>query len=46
MFFAGALPAQKTMSLNDVIHRARLQSPSIKAAETARETRYWQYRFL
>jgi outer membrane protein TolC len=42
---AGLAFAQNSFSLEDVIQRAKLQSPAFKAAETEKETRYWQYRF-
>ena len=35
-----------TFSLEDIIERARLNSPSSKQAETRKENRYWQYRFF
>jgi outer membrane protein TolC len=35
---------QNKFSLNDVIDRARAQSPASKRTETTKETRYWQYR--
>ncbi|WP_245558478.1 TolC family protein [Fulvivirga imtechensis] len=33
------------LTLEDIIERARAQSPSAKQAETRKENRYWQYRF-
>ena len=36
--------AQQTLTLDDIIHRAKTQSRSSKWAETRKETRYWQYR--
>lgn len=35
---------QNKFSLNDVIERARAQSPASKRVSTAKETRYWEYR--
>lgn len=37
---------QSTFSLEDIIDRARQNSPSSKQAETRLENRYWQYRFF
>jgi outer membrane protein TolC len=36
--------AQNKFSLNDVIDRARAQSPASKRVSTTKETRYWEYR--
>ncbi len=36
--------AQVVYSLNDIIERAKQQSPAAKQAETRKENRYWQYR--
>ena len=36
--------AQQLYTLEDIIERAQLQSPSAKQAETRKENRYWQYR--
>lgn len=36
--------AQNKLTIEDVIARARAQSPSSKRTETAKETRYWEYR--
>lgn len=36
--------AQQTFSLDDIIQRAKTQSPSSKWAETRKETRFWAYR--
>lgn len=33
------------LTLENIIERARAQSPSAKQAETRKENRYWQYRF-
>ncbi len=33
------------LTLNDIIERAKEQSPAAKQAETRLENRYWQYRF-
>ncbi len=43
---AGSLTvhAQNKLTIEDVIARARAQSPSSKRTETAKETRYWEYR--
>lgn len=38
--------AQYSYSLNDIINRAKDQSPAAKQAETRKENRYWQYRFF
>jgi len=35
---------QNRFSIEDVIDRARAQSPASKRTETTKETRYWQYR--
>jgi len=43
---SGSLLAQNVFTLDEVIHRAKSQSPAYKAAETEKETRYWQYRFF
>lgn len=37
--------AQTTLTIEDLIARAKAQSPASKQAETRRENRYWQYRF-
>ncbi|MCA6381156.1 MAG: TolC family protein [Cytophagales bacterium] len=36
--------AQNKLTIEDVIARARAQSPSSKRTETAKKTRYWEYR--
>lgn len=36
--------AQNVFSIEDVIARAKAQSPAYKQAETQKETSYWQYR--
>lgn len=36
--------AQQTFTLEDIIQRAKTQSPSSKWAETRKETRFWAYR--
>lgn len=36
--------AQQSFSLDDIIQRAKTQSPSSKWAETRKETRFWAYR--
>ncbi|MEK6783721.1 MAG: TolC family protein [Bacteroidota bacterium] len=36
--------AQNVFSIEDIIERAKLQSPFSKQAETQKETSYWQYR--
>ncbi len=43
-FFSAAANAQQTFSLQDIIDRAKSQSPSSKWAETRKETRFWAYR--
>jgi hypothetical protein len=43
-FFSASVSGQETFSLNDIIERAKSQSPSSKWAETRKETRYWAYR--
>lgn len=47
LFFVVSLlaSAQQIVSLEDVIQRAKEQSPASKQAETRQENRYWQYRF-
>ena len=42
--FSTSVSGQETFSLNDIIERAKSQSPSSKWAETRKETRYWAYR--
>lgn len=37
--------AQTQFSIEDIIARAKAQSPASKRAETRKENRYWQYRF-
>jgi outer membrane protein TolC len=37
---------QTTFTLEDIIERGRINSPSAKQAETRKENRYWQYRFF
>lgn len=37
--------AQESFTLEEIIARAKAQSPFSKQAETRRENRYWQYRF-
>ncbi len=44
LFFSAAVNAQQTFSLQDIIERAKSQSPSSKWAETRKETRFWAYR--
>ncbi|NJN42882.1 MAG: hypothetical protein HC811_12290 [Flammeovirgaceae bacterium] len=39
-----SLSAQSLLSLEDIIQRAKEQSPSSKQAETRKENRYWTYR--
>jgi outer membrane protein TolC len=36
---------QQLFSIEDIISRAKSQSPASKQAETRKENRYWQYRF-
>lgn len=38
--------AQQTYTLDDIIQRAKNQSPAAKQAETRKENRYWQYRLF
>jgi outer membrane protein TolC len=46
LFFSGAaVSAQTKFTLEDIISRAKDQSPASKQAETRKENRYWQYRF-
>lgn len=42
--FSFASYAQPTFTLDDIIQRARNQSPSSKWAETRKENRFWAYR--
>ncbi|WP_237390656.1 TolC family protein [Fulvivirga sediminis] len=35
----------QTLTLEDIIERAKSQSPASKQAETRKENKYWQYRF-
>lgn len=37
--------AQQTFTLDDIIQRAKTQSPSSKWAETRKETSFWAYRY-
>jgi outer membrane protein TolC len=37
--------AQESLTIEDIIERAKGQSPASKQAETRKENRYWQYRF-
>jgi outer membrane protein TolC len=37
--------AQQTFSIEEIIERAKSQSPSSKQAETRKENRFWAYRF-
>lgn len=39
------LNAQNSYSLDDIIARAKQQSPLSKQAETRKETRFWEYKF-
>jgi outer membrane protein TolC len=45
LFVATGAKAQTTLSIEEMIARAKAQSPASKQAETRRENRYWQYRF-
>lgn len=40
----GPSQAQNRFTIEDVITRARAQSPASKRTETTKETKYWQYR--
>ena len=37
---------QQVLTIQDIIQRAKSQSPASKQAETRKENRYWQYRFF
>jgi outer membrane protein TolC len=37
--------AQEVMTIDDIIERAKAQSPASKQAETRKENRYWFYRY-
>src|SRR5690606_3926906 len=37
--------AQQVLTLEDIILRAKTNSPASKQAETRKENSYWQYRF-
>jgi outer membrane protein TolC len=37
---------QELFTIQDIIERAKSQSPASKQAETRKENRYWQYRFF
>ncbi len=39
------LSAQQAFTLQDIIERAKRQSPASKQAETRKENSYWQYRY-
>ena len=45
VLFFTRLSAQQTFSLQEIIDRARSQSPAAKQVETQKENRYWQYRY-
>lgn len=44
-FFASATSAQQTITLSEIIARAKTNSTASKQVETQKENRYWQYRF-
>ena len=44
LFITATAQAQQAFTLDDIIHRAKTQSPSSKWAETRKETRFWAYR--
>jgi outer membrane protein TolC len=44
LVFFGYLHAQQAFTIEDVIARAKGQSPASKRAETLKENRYWNYR--
>src|SRR5690348_7142831 len=44
-FFMDTAEAQQFLSIEDIISRAKAQSPASKQAETRRENRYWSYRY-
>ena len=46
LFFTFKSVAQESYSLEDIIQRAKGQSPAAKQAETRKENRYWQYRLF
>lgn len=43
-FLNTSLHAQQTFTLEEIIERAKSQSPSSKWAETRKENRFWEYR--
>jgi hypothetical protein len=45
LLLAFQVHAQNIFSIEDIIHRAKEQSPFSKQAETQKETSYWQYRY-
>jgi len=44
VFISGTADAQQAFTLEEIIQRAKTQSPSSKWAETRKETRFWAYR--
>lgn len=40
-----SLHAQRTFTLDEIVERAKEQSPAAKQAGTRKENRYWQYRY-
>lgn len=44
-FSVFSLSAQQSLSIEDIISRAKTQSPASKQAETRKENRYWFYRY-
>jgi outer membrane protein TolC len=43
--FVGSVSGQQLLSIEDIIAKAKEQSPFFKQAETRKENRYWAYRF-
>jgi outer membrane protein TolC len=43
--FSNAIQAQQTLPIEEVIARAKNQSPASKQADTRKENRYWAYRY-
>lgn len=44
-FISTGLSAQQAFTLQEIIERAKQQSPASKQAETRKENSYWQYRY-
>ena len=45
LFIFKGVSAQQRFTLQNIIERARSQSPAAKQVETQKENRYWQYRY-